>query len=141
MYCSKCGVQNTNNEQFCKNCGTLLNSEVTVTKDNTINQTNENNINEVNKEQLSVNEINKNINVDTKKYAIISIVTGAGGIFLFLFVGMSLWLSVILSALGFNCARKSVDNYKGLATLGYVLNGLLLVVGIIIYISVLVEGM
>ena len=26
MFCSKCGTQNVNGEQFCKNCGTILNN-------------------------------------------------------------------------------------------------------------------
>lgn len=125
MLCNNCGTQNNNNEKFCINCGYALQNEQ---PNYNVNQNN------------NLNQETKNIILpNTKKYAIISILIGAGGIFSAIFIGMSLLISLFLSGLGFSLAAKSMKSYKKLAITGCILNGILLAMGIIIYLLLLFE--
>lgn len=123
MNCKNCGAQNTLGERYCKNCGYLLQTET----DNDLNLQNNN----VNTQNIVIPNM--------KKYAILSIVIGGGGIIFAIFVGMSLLISLFLSGLGFSLAAKGMKANKTLAIIGYVLNGILLVIGIIIYLLLLFE--
>ncbi len=122
MNCKNCGMQNTLGEKFCKNCGCLLQSDEIT---NNIPTPNAN--------------VDKIVMPNMKKYAIFSIIIGAGGIICAIFIGMSLLISVFLSALGFSFATKGLKANKTLAIIGYVLNGILLAIGIIIYFLLLFE--
>ena len=125
MLCNNCGTQNNNNEKFCINCGYALQNEQ---PNYNVNQNN------------NLSQETKNIILpNTKKYAIISILIGAGGIFSAIFIGMSLLISLFLSGLGFSLAAKSMKSYKNLAITGCILNGILLAMGIIIYLLLLFE--
>lgn len=120
MNCNKCGVMNLNNEKFCKNCGCILNNDE---------------INNIETSGLMKEE--KELYQNTKKYAIISILVGIGGIIFAFVVGMSLWLSIVLSCFGFEMARRSKDENNLLSIIGYVLNSILLVIGVLVYISII----
>ena len=124
MNCKNCGMMNNIGEKYCKNCGCLL--QTIETNNNIANQ------------NTSVN-VDKIVMPSMKKYAIFSIIIGSGGIICAIFIGMSLLISVFLSALGFSFATKGLKANKTLAVIGYVLNGILLAIGIIIYFLLLFE--
>lgn len=127
MYCSNCGYNNINNEKYCSNCGCLLKQDNNISNNSEV-KTETNNLNK---------DVNNMLNKNTKKYGIISIVVGILGILFAFIVGMSLWLSILISALGFDMARRSYNQFHTLSIIGYVLNGILLVIGILIYISLI----
>ncbi len=109
MYCNNCGKLNDNNQNYCTQCGSPLASNQNIEKNNS-----------------------------TKNYSIFSIIVGSIGIICGLIVGMSLLLSIVISNFGFTLAKKGYDENKKLSIVGYVLNGILLILGIAIYVCVLI---
>lgn len=75
---------------------------------------------------------------DDKKYAIISIAIGAGGLIFYSFIGLSVWIALVLCSLGINLANKSKQSAPGLSKAGIVLNVLLGITAIIMWILLVI---
>lgn len=152
MYCSKCGTF-CDKQKFCPNCGTLIltdNNEQQINNvNNNLNNGTNNNVNSnvngnvsnnlSNVNNIANNEVAKMINSSNKKYGIIAIVVGVGGIIMFFTIGISLIISLLLSGFGFSMSAKSYNDYRTLSIIGYVSNGILLFAGILVYISALLD--
>lgn len=149
MFCSKCGLQNNQGEMFCKQCGTRLeNNNQQVQQSNQFIQpqqnlnnnqpdlmqqpmNNQQNINPQvsnnysNNGTLNQNYIDKAVNPNMKKWAILSVVVPVIAIIWYMFIGLSFYIAIMLAAAGFSFAQKGEMANKKLATVGKVLNGIL----------------
>lgn len=142
MFCSKCGMQNTNGERFCKNCGCLLeNSNQQVQQfqnqqqfqyngtNNNMNMgqpvNNQNTTGFQNNGGLDSNYVENAVNPDMKKWAILSVVVPIAAIIWYWFIGLSFYLGIAIAAAGFGFAQKGEMANKKLATAGKVLSGIL----------------
>lgn len=151
MFCSNCGFQNNNGSKFCNNCGTLLNN---IQPQQTVQQQN-NNINgviqtnyqqpmnqnqipnqsyQVEYQNVNSNYINQAINPDMKKWAILSIIIPIAGMIFYWFIGLSVYLALVIAACGFEFAKKGEMADKNLAKIGKVLNSLLCIMALIVLI-------
>ena len=133
MYCSKCGFLNNNGEKYCKNCGVLLeeNQVQQPTNNNVDNQQFQNNTG-----NLSSTYVNNAINPNMKKWAILSIIIPAIAIVWYLFIGLSVYIAVIIAAVGFSFAKKGEVSDKKLALVGKILNGILVGLAIVMLILI-----
>lgn len=133
MYCSKCGFLNNNGEKYCKNCGVLLeeNQVQQPTTNNVDNQQFQNNTG-----NLSSTYVNNAINPNMKKWAILSIIIPAIAIVWYLFIGLSVYIAVIIAAVGFSFAKKGEVSDKKLALVGKILNGILVGLAIVMLILI-----
>lgn len=156
MFCSNCGAKNNNGERFCKNCGTLLNNEqfqqmnmqnnITEQVVNNGQQINESQImnNQIQNQSFQSNNVSSNymsqaINPNMQKWAILSIVVPVIGIVWYWFIGLSIYLAIIIAAAGFGFAQKGEMTNKTLANIGKVLNGILCGMAIIMLIIHIIE--
>ena len=148
MFCSKCGFQNNQGEMFCKNCGTRLeNNNQQQAPQNPTNQfiQPQQNINPQvsnnysNNGTLSQNYIDKAVNPNMKKWAILSVVVPAVTIIWYWFIGLSFYIAIMLAAAGFGFAQKGDMANKKLATIGKVLNGILAGMAIVLFILQLIN--
>lgn len=133
MYCSKCGFLNNNGEKYCKNCGVLLeeNQVQQPTTNNVDNQQFQNNTG-----NLSSTYVNNAINPNMKKWAILSIIIPAIAIVWYLFIGLSVYIAVIIASVGFSFAKKGEVSDKKLALVGKILNGILVGLAIVMLILI-----
>ena len=83
---------------------------------------------------LDSNYVNKAVNPNMKKWAILSIVVPVVGIIWYWFIGLSFYIAVLIAAAGFGFAQKGEMSNKKLATIGKVCNGILLGMAIIVFI-------
>lgn len=120
MFCSKCGTKNDNGEVYCKNCGCLLNNQSQNNNQPTSN--------------LDPNYADKAINPNMKKWAILSIVIGVGGIIFYWFIGLTVYIAIILASAGFSFAAKGKIESKKIALIGQIANGILFAMAIIMFI-------
>ena len=148
MFCSKCGFQNNQGEMFCKNCGTRLeNNNQQQAPQNPTNQfiQPQQNVNPQvsnnysNNGTLSQNYIDKAVNPNMKKWAILSVVVPAVTIIWYWFIGLSFYIAIMLAAAGFGFAQKGDMANKKLATIGKVLNGILAGIAIVLFILQLIN--
>lgn len=148
MFCSKCGFQNNQGEMFCKNCGTRLeNNNQQQAPQNPTNQfiQPQQNVNPQvsnnysNNGTLSQNYIDKAVNPNMKKWAILSVVVPAVTIIWYWFIGLSFFIAIMLAAAGFGFAQKGDMANKKLATIGKVLNGILAGMAIVLFILQLIN--
>lgn len=148
MFCSKCGFQNNQGEMFCKNCGTRLeNNNQQQAPQNPTNQfiQPQQNVNPQvsnnysNNGTLSQNYIDKAVNPNMKKWAILSVVVPAVTIIWYWFIGLSFFIAIMLAAAGFGFAQKGDMANKKLATIGKVLNGILAGIAIVLFILQLIN--
>ena len=148
MFCSKCGFQNNQGEMFCKNCGTRLeNNNQQQAPQNPTNQfiQPQQNVNSQvsnnysNNGTLSQNYIDKAVNPNMKKWAILSVVVPAVTIIWYWFIGLSFFIAIMLAAAGFGFAQKGDMANKKLATIGKVLNGILAGIAIVLFILQLIN--
>lgn len=123
MFCSKCGMQNKNGEKFCKNCGCLLES-------NQQNVTANGN--------LDPNYVNRAVNPNMKKWAILSIVVPVVAIIWYIYIGLSFYLAILIAAAGFGFAQKGEMSNVKLATIGKVANGILVGLAVVMLILQLI---
>ena len=156
MFCNKCGRIIEENSKFCGGCGTPVPIQNNIQQNENIAQNietpniqqNNNNVNQNNgnygQAQLNSNynqtyqNYDNIVNPNMKKYAILSIVIPSISLFLYFFVGLTVWIAICLSALGFNFAQKGKLYSEKLAKIGYVLNTILLVVAILMWIILLI---
>ncbi len=151
MNCSKCGYNNTTGDRFCKNCGILLENNQPQQSINNVNSQFQQPINNISGQQLyqqqtnnqqytntngnlDHNYVNKAVNPNMKKWAILSIVVPVVGIIWYWFIGLSFYLAVFIAAAGFGFAQKGEMSNKKLATIGKVCNGILLGMAIVVFI-------
>lgn len=172
MFCSKCGTQNINGGQFCKNCGTILNNNQQSTNQGQYSNSQMSNQQSMNQEQysnnqmpnqqpinqgqysnnqiynqqpqnnnvtLNANYVDKAVNPNMKKWAILSVVIPIAGIIWYCFIGLSVYLAIFIAACGFGFAQKGEMANKKLATAGKVLNGVLCGMAIIMLILQIIE--
>jgi len=122
MFCSKCGSQNINGERFCKNCGILLeNNQPQQTINNTNGQI-----------QQSMN-IDKAVNPNMKIWAILSIIVPIIGILWFWFIGLSLYLAILIACVGYVFSDKGKVSNKKLSNIGNLLNGIFIGMVIVVF--------
>lgn len=151
MYCSKCGSQNVNGERFCKNCGTLLENNQPQQSVNNMNGQAQQQINNGMMGQPMYNQQHSNnnsgldpkyveqaVNPNMKKWAILSIVVPIAGIIWYWFIGLNLYLAIFIAAAGFGFAEKGKMANKKLATIGKVLNGILIGMAVVMFILQLI---
>ncbi len=162
MYkCSNCNA-NYQVGGYCANCGTLL-TEVINNDNPSLNQMNFNTQNNVqhndplsngyannitdNNQNVALNNYNQNttnnnfnsvVKKDDKKYAIISIIIGALAIFIYIFVGLSVWLALIICSIGISLANKSKNSSPSLSKAGVIINTILGVIAIIMWILLII---
>lgn len=145
-YCPKCGalLQNVNDASSMNNNdmtqnGNLNNAGINNGSNN-VNFTNNNasmNQNLVSDEK-QFNSVTKK---DDKKYAILSIVIGVGGILFYLFIGLSVWVALVLCSIGLGLSQKSKQSAPGLSKAGFIFNILLGVMAIIMWILLIIESL
>lgn len=158
MYCSKCGFQNVNGERFCKNCGVLLENNQSQQMVNNINSTFQqpmnNNMNgqpinniyqqPINQQytntygNLDPNYIDKAVNPNMKKWAILSIVVPVAGIIWYWFIGLTFYLAILIAATGFGFAEKGKMADKKLSIIGKVCSGILVGMAVVMFIMNLI---
>lgn len=153
MYCKNCNFQNVNGERFCRNCGTLLeNNQPQQQMNNNINSQVQQPMNTgmvgqvMNQQQmpnqqyqnnngyLEPNYVNQAVNPDMKKWAILSIVVPIVAMIWYWFIGLSFYLAIFIAAAGFGFAQKGEMANKKLATIGKVLNGILIGMAVVMFI-------
>lgn len=134
MYCPKCGFQNVNGELYCKNCGNILEENQNINQQ--INNIQQNQTENVSNKQYSKN-IENTIYPNMKKWAIFSIILPIIVILVFLFYKISFFLIILSCSLGFSFAKKGAISDKKLAKIGYILNGVVSIIAIIIFIILL----
>jgi len=142
MYCSKCGSQNLNGERFCKNCGSLLENIQPQQSVNNMNSQFQQPMNQPqmynqqytnNNGNLDPNYINQAVNPNMQKWAILSVVVPIAAMVWFWFIGLTLYLGIIIAAAGFSFAEKGKMANKKLAIIGKILNGIFLAVVIVVF--------
>ena len=155
MFCNKCGRRIEENTKFCGGCGTpvpvqnyVQQNENTTQNIETPNTQQNYNVNQNNGDfrQAQVNtnynqpyqNYDNIVNPSMKKYAILSIVIPAVSIFVYLFIGLTVYIAIFLSALGFNFAKKGALYSKKLSRIGYVLNTILIVMAVLVWIVLLI---
>lgn len=147
MFCSKCGRIIEENTKFCGGCGTPVPAHNnTMSQENVIQNKEEQNYNTyVDQGQVQTNYYNQAyqnydnvVNPSMKKYAILSIVIPAVSIFVYLFIGLTVYIAILLSALGFNFAKKGALYSKKLSKIGYILNTILIVMAVLVWIMLLI---
>ena len=109
----------------------------------TTNQINNNYINKPTNSDIKTNQINnsyidKAVNPDMNKWAVLSIVIPSIAIFIYMFIGLSFILAIIIAGVGFDFAKKGEMANKQLAKIGKILNGILVGIAIIMLIWQLV---
>ena len=140
MFCNKCGRRIEENTKFCGGCGTPVPVQNYVQQNENVNQNNEN----YGQVQVNANynqpyqNYDNIVNPSMKKYAILSIVIPAVSIFVYLFIGLTVYIAIFLSALGFNFAKKGALYSKKLSKIGYVLNTILIVMAVLVWIVLLI---
>lgn len=148
MFCSKCGFQNNQVEMFCKQCGTRLDNGIQQPQQNNTNQfiQPQQNINPQvsnnysNSGTLDQNYIDKAVNPNMKKWAILSVVVPAVAIIWYWFIGLSFYIAIMLATAGFGFAQKGEMANKKLAIIGKVLNGILAGIAIVMFILQLINA-
>lgn len=144
MFCNKCGRIIEENTKFCGGCGTPVpvqnnvqqnenitpNIEIPNTQANyNANQNNEN----YGQAQVNTNynqpyqNYDNIVNPSMKKYAILSIVIPVVLFLVFCCIGTTFYVAILVTVLGFNCAKKGELYSKNLSRTGYVLNTILAV--------------
>ncbi len=150
MICSNCGTQNDQGVVFCSNCGMRLENAVQPQQPFS-QQSVENLIDNQMYQQQNVNMqyannipnqdyINKAVNPNMKKWAILSIVVPVIAIIWYWFIGLSFYIAVIIAAAGFGFAQKGEIANKKMAVAGRVLNGILAGMAIIMLIIQLITA-
>lgn len=143
MFCSKCGMQNVSGEQFCKNCGTILNNQMLnqqpVSQGQYPNNQMSNQQIQNNNGTLNANYVNQVVNPNMKKWAILSIIVPVVGIVWYWFIGLSFYVAIFIASCGFGFAQKGEMANKKLATIGKVLNGILCGMAILMFILYLID--
>lgn len=124
MFCSKCGTQNVSGEHFCKNCGCLLEAQGN-------GSTNSN---------LTSDYVQDAVNPNMKKWAVWSVVIPAIAIFLYMFIGLSVYMAIFIAVVGFSFAKKGELGDRKLATVGKVLNGILTGLAIVMFVILLITS-
>ena len=71
-----------------------------------------------------------------KKWAILSIIIPAIAIVWYLFIGLSVYIAVIIASVGFSFAKKGEVSDKKLALVGKILNGILVGLAIVMLILI-----
>ena len=89
---------------------------------------------------LDKNSIDKAVNPNMKKWAILSVVVPAVAIIWYCFIGLSFYIAIILAAAGFGFAQKGEMANKKLAIIGKVLNGILAGMAIVMFILQLINA-
>ncbi len=145
-YCPKCGalLQNVNGASNMNNNDIMQNGHSNDSGmnngANNVNFTTTNNASmnqNLVSDEKQFNSVTKN---DDKKYAIISIVIGVGGILFYFFIGLSVWLALVLCSVGLSLAKKSKQSTPGLSKVGTIFNILLGVIAIIIWILLIIAS-
>lgn len=158
MYrCKNCNTTYQNGG-YCSNCGSLL-EPVAINSMNDNHNSNEMGANNVNRDAMtstlnyninqSKQEVNLNNNVedknfsqvvkkDDKKYAIISIILGVGSIILYFFVGLSVWIALVICSIGISLANKSKNSSPGLSKVGIIVNSILGILAVIMWILLII---
>lgn len=131
MFCNKCGTQNNNGEKYCKKCGFLLDDIQMFSQVNNENINNDYQDPEVNKglEQIYINQV---VNPKVKKWAVLSIVVSAVGIFWYIFMGLNFLLAILIATVGFKFAKKAEndESCKKMVKIGTAMNGILIGYGL-----------
>ncbi len=159
MFCKKCGKLIEDGAKFCGNCGTpveLVNNPIqsavnnSIGGNNNIQQTanpisntyqetkidyNAQNMNNYNNQQNYDNIVNPSM----KKYAIASVAIPAVAILVYWFIGLTIYIAILLAGLGYNFSNKGKLYNKTLSTIGYILNTILIIMAIFVGIGMLIE--
>lgn len=130
MFCGKCGSENNANERFCRNCGNLITGQQFLNNQQPVNMNNQSG-------NLAPNYVQKSVNPKMTRWAILSIIVPVAGIILYMTIGLSFYLAMLIVAAGFGFAQKGEMSAKKLATVGKVANGTLAGIAIISYILLL----
>ena len=156
MFCNKCGRIIEENTKFCGGCGTPVPIQNNIQQNENIAQNIEtpniqqnNNVNQ-NNENYGQAQANSNynqtyqnydnkVNPNMKKYAIGSIVIPVISIIVYWNIGLTIYIAILLAALGFNWAKKGRLYNKTLSTIGYVLNGILVGMTILMFFAILID--
>lgn len=136
MFCNNCGRVIEGDAKFCGKCG----AKVEKSKfDNNIEEV-ELQVDSNNNEEFINQNCNEKTERSAKKEAIASVVIPAIAIFVYTFIGLSIFLAVFIAGIGFECAKGGKKYSKKLSTTGYVLNGILCAMAVIMYIAIRMEG-
>lgn len=142
MFCSNCSSKTNPGEMFCKQCGTRLNNEEQPEQLNVQQVETQQEVNAQYSTTNSIiqNDIDKKINPNMKKWAILSIIVPSIAIIWYIFIGLSFYIAIALAATGFGFAKKAEIAEKRLATIGKVLNGILVCFAIVMFFLLLVSA-
>lgn len=136
MFCNNCGRVIEDNSKFCGKCGAKI--EESKVDNNIENLKVE--VDSNNSEESSNQNYKDRTEQTAKKEAIASVIIPAIAIFVYTFIGLSIFLAVFIAGIGFECAKGGKKYSKKLSTTGYVLNGILCVMAVIMYIAIRMEG-
>ena len=125
MYCDNCGTRLTGNENYCFNCGKM------------VNKVSNSNVDKVN---ISTVNNSNNLNTGTKTASIVLGIISLVGILLFIFSPISLILSLIGLILGIKANRVS-DNVAGIVINAIGLFLSLIITSIIIFLIYIAVNM
>lgn len=136
MFCNNCGRVIEDNSKFCGKCGAKI--EESKVDNNIENLKVE--VDSNNSEESSNQNYKDRTEQTAKKEAIASVVIPAIAIFVYTFIGLNIFLAVFIAGIGFECAKGGKKYSKKLSTTGYVLNGILCAMAVIMYIAIRMEG-
>ncbi len=141
MFCNKCGRIIEEGAKFCSKCGAPVeNQEGDIVNNQPIQNENNNQVNQNNYNETQQNQNYDNIiHPDMKKYAIASIAIPAISIIVYWFIGLPLYIAILLASFGFGLAKKGKEYSKKISIIAYVLNSILVVMCIIMFFAIMIE--
>ena len=139
MFCNKCGRILEENTKFCGGCGTPISFHNNIQQNTVVTKNNNPNQNNLNYNQTYKNYDNI-IHQNMKKYAIASIIIPIISIIIYWNIGLSIYIALLLSGLGFSCAKKGKLYNKTVSTIGYVLNGILIGIIFFMFFAILITS-
>lgn len=136
MFCNNCGRVIEDNSKFCGKCGAKI--EESKVDNNIENLKVE--VDSNNSEESSNQNYKDRTEQTAKKEAIASVVIPSIGIFAYIFVGLTVYIAALMATIGFRFAKGGKEYSKPLSIIGYVLNGILCAMALIMYIYFISEG-
>lgn len=142
MFCNKCGKKVDEGSKFCGSCGATIDSQNSSIEINLPNMNEENtsrNTQTINNGQQFNKNYDNIIHTDMTKYAIACVAIPTISIIIYWYIGLPVYVAILLASLGYGCAKKGKDANKALSVIGYILNTILVLISIIMFFAIIIE--